>query len=97
VQNIVPITDLQQKTKKYVNRVRATGVPVVITQRGRAVAILVSAEDFESYLIPVDEKMYPGWRAKLSRGLKQLDAGEGVELQGFLKDRKKRKTRGKGA
>jgi prevent-host-death family protein len=94
VQNIVPITDLQQKTKKYVNRVRATGVPVVITQRGRAAAILVSAKDFESYLMPIDEKMYPDWRAKLSRG---LDAGEGVELEGFLKDRKKRKTRDKSA
>ena len=93
VQNIIPITDLQQKTKKYVNRVRATGKPLVITQRGRAAAILLSAEDFEGYLIPIDEKSYPDWRAKLSRGLKQLDTGEGVELESFLKKQKKRKSR----
>jgi prevent-host-death family protein len=93
VQNIIPITDLQQKTKKYINRVRATGRPLVITQRGRAAAILLSAEDFESFLIPIDEKSYPDWRAKLSRGLKQLDAGEGVELESLLKKQKKRKSR----
>jgi prevent-host-death family protein len=93
MQNIVPITDLQQKTKKYVNRVRETGVPLVITQRGRAAVILVPAEDFENFLIPIDEKSYPDWRARLSRGLKQLDAGDSVELESFLKKQKKRKNR----
>jgi prevent-host-death family protein len=93
MENIVPITDLQQETKKYVDRVRATGVPLVITQRGRAAAILVSAEEFESYLIPIDEKSYPDWRAKLARGLKQLNAGQGVELETFLKKEKKRRRR----
>src|SRR5450755_3204380 len=93
VQNIIPITDLQQKTKKYINRVRATGHPLVITQRGRAAAILLSAEDFESFLIPIDEKSYPDWRAKLARGLKQLNAGQGVELETFLKKEKKRRRR----
>ncbi len=55
----------------------------------------MSAEDFESFLIPIDEKSYPDWRAKLSRGLKRLDAGQGVELESFLKKQKKRKSRAK--
>jgi prevent-host-death family protein len=94
MRNIIPITDLQQKTKKFVERVRATGVPIVITQRGRAAAILASAEDFEGYLIALDEMSYSNWRAKLRRAKKQLDAGEGVELETLLKEEKKRKRRG---
>jgi prevent-host-death family protein len=94
MRNIIPITDLQQKTKKFVERVRATGVPIIITQRGRAAAILASAEDFEGYLIALDEMSYLDWRVKLSRATKQLDAGEGIELETLVKEEKKRKRRG---
>ncbi len=93
MQNIVPITDLQQRTKKYVERVRSTGIPVVITQRGRAAAILASAEDFEGYLVTIDEKSYPGWQARLRRMIKESKAEEGIELEAFLKKQKKRRRR----
>jgi prevent-host-death family protein len=93
MRNIIPITDLQQKTKKFVDRVRSTGVPLVITQRGRAAAVLASAEDFEGYLITLDEMSYPGWQAKLHRALKELDAGGGIELETFTKKTKKVKRR----
>jgi len=91
VKNIVPITDLQQKTKKYVDRVRSTGVPIIITQRGRAAAVLASAADFEGYLITRDEMAYPDWEARLEKGIRDLDEGKGIELEAFLKKIKKRK------
>lgn len=93
MENIIPITDLQQKTKKCIERVRETGVPLVITQRGRAAAVLVSAADFEGYLIALDEKNYPDWREKLRRGIEDLDNGRWVELGAFLKKEKKPKRR----
>jgi prevent-host-death family protein len=93
MQNIIPITDLQQKTKQCVERVRETGVPLVITQRGRAAAVLVSAADFEGYLIALDERTYPDWREKLRRGIKDLDEGRWIELGTLLKKEKKRKRR----
>lgn len=93
MRNIIPITDLQQKTKKYVDRVRATGVPLVITQRGRAAAVLSSAKDFEGYLIALDEQSYPDARERLRRGIQQLDEGKSIELEAFLKKEKKRKRR----
>jgi prevent-host-death family protein len=93
MKNIVPITDLQQKTKKYVDRVRVTGIPIVITQRGRAAAVLASAADFEGYLITVDETAQPDWRARLEKGVRELDEGKGIELDAFLKKSKKRKRR----
>jgi antitoxin YefM len=94
MQNIVPITDLQQKIKKFVDRVRKTGVPIVITQRGRAAAVLASAEDFEGLLITLDEMSYPDWQTKLRRALRESKSGLGIELDAFLKKEKKRNRRG---
>jgi prevent-host-death family protein len=44
---IIPISDLRQDAAGIIRRVVATDEPVVITQRGRASAVLVSAEAYE--------------------------------------------------
>lgn len=44
---IVPISDLRQDAAGIIKRVVATDEPVVITQRGRASAVLVSADSYE--------------------------------------------------
>ena len=93
MRNIIPITDLQQKTKKFVERVRSTRMPIVITQRGRPAAVLASAEDFEGYLITLDEMTYPDWQVRLRRAIRQLDAGETIDLETVLKREKKRRKR----
>jgi prevent-host-death family protein len=92
--NVVPITDLQQKTKKYVKMVQDTGQPIVITQRGRAAAVLSSAEDFEGHLMTLDEMSYPDWQRRLARAERELREGKGIELNEYLKRRKKSRRRG---
>ncbi len=44
---IIPISDLRQDAAGIIKRVAASDEPVVITQRGRASAVLVSAEAYE--------------------------------------------------
>ncbi len=44
---IIPISDLRQDAAGVIRRVVATDEPVVITQRGRASAVLVSADAYE--------------------------------------------------
>lgn len=88
---IIPITDLQQKTKKYVQQVKATGKPIVITQRGRAAAVLASAEVFEGYLATLEEMSYPDWQQRLDRAKKELDEGMGIPFETYLKKRAKRR------
>jgi prevent-host-death family protein len=44
---IVPISELRQDAAGIIKRVIASNEPVIITQRGRAAAVLVSAEAFE--------------------------------------------------
>ena len=42
VPEIVPITDMLQDSSAVLKRLRSSREPVIITQRGRAVAVLVS-------------------------------------------------------
>jgi prevent-host-death family protein len=44
---IIPISDLRQDTAGIIRRVTSSDEPVVITQRGRASAVLVSADSYE--------------------------------------------------
>jgi prevent-host-death family protein len=44
---IIPISDLRQDAAGVIKRAVASDEPVVITQRGRATAVLVSAEAYE--------------------------------------------------
>jgi len=46
MKNIVPVSDLQKQAASILNEVRTSNEPVIITQRGRAAAVLVSAERY---------------------------------------------------
>ncbi|MBI2123399.1 MAG: type II toxin-antitoxin system Phd/YefM family antitoxin, partial [Armatimonadetes bacterium] len=44
---VIPVTDLRQDAAAALKRVRATKQPLVITQRGRATAVMISLEVYE--------------------------------------------------
>ena len=43
----------------------------------------------EGELITRDEMSYPDWRARLERATRELDEGKGIELEEYLRKRKK--------
>ena len=45
--NIIPVSDLRQDAAKVLKRVRDSKEPLVITQTGRAAAVMLSVEAFE--------------------------------------------------
>lgn len=47
VPDIMPVTDLRQDAAAALKRVRASRRPLVITQRGRAAAVMLSIEAYE--------------------------------------------------
>src|SRR3972149_10102432 len=47
VPNIIPITDLRQDAASVLRRVRASREPIIITQRGRAAAVIMSTDEYE--------------------------------------------------
>jgi prevent-host-death family protein len=75
---IIPITDLRQDAATVLRRVRESGEPIVITQRGRAAAIMMSAEAYER--AEHDRELL----RLLARGEKEIAAGKGHGLDAVL-------------
>jgi prevent-host-death family protein len=90
MEKIIPISDLQTKAKKYVEQVKETDEAVVITQRGRAAAVLVSFESYEGLLATRDEMSHPDWERRLTRARRESKQGKGISLDAYLKRRARR-------
>src|SRR3990172_752592 len=80
VPKIVPISDLRQDAAAVLKRVRRTRAPVVITQRGRASAVLLSVDAYEQA-----EEERRILRA-LARGDREIRAGKGSILDTVLRE-----------
>lgn len=75
---IVPITDLRQDAAAVLERLRDSGEPVVITQRGRAAAVLLSPEVYER--AEQERQML----RRLARGELEIREDRGVDLDDVL-------------
>ena len=76
--NIVPISDLRQDAAKVLKRVRASREPLIITQRGRAAAVMLSVESFERS--ERDKELL----RLLAMGEREIAAGKGYDLDAVL-------------
>jgi len=47
MKNIVPITDLQRQAGQIIGSLSESDEPVIVTQRGRAAAVIISADRYE--------------------------------------------------
>lgn len=75
---MIPVSELRQETAAVLEGIRSNGGPIVITQRGRAAAVLVSVDQYEH-----DERQLDLLRA-LSLGEHELQAGLGYDLDDVL-------------
>lgn len=78
VPDIIPVTDLRQDAAAALKRARQSRQPVVITQRGRAAAVLVSIEAFEH---AEHERQI---LHLLAKGEREIAAGRGFDLDSVL-------------
>lgn len=78
VPKIVPISDLRQDAAGVLDRLRRSQEPVVITQRGRAAAVLLSVDAYEQ-----SEEERQILRV-LARGDREIQAGKGPSLDTVL-------------
>ena len=76
--NIIPVSDLRQNAAKVLKRVKDSREPVVVTQRGRAAAVMLSVEAFEQ-----SERDRELLRL-LAKGEREIEAGEGHDLDSVL-------------
>ena len=78
VPEIIPVTDLRQDAAAILKRVQSSHQPLVITQRGRAAAIMLSVEAYE-HLAHTQQLL-----RLLARGEQEIAAGTGYDLDEVL-------------
>ena len=71
---IIPISDLRQDAAAVLKSIKNSDQPTVITQRGRAAAIMLSVESYEQSLQDKELLML------LAKGEKEIQTGEGYDL-----------------
>ena len=78
--DIIPVTDLRQDAAAALKRIRASKRPVVITQRGRAAAVMLSVEAYER---AEHERQI---LRLLARGEHEITAAKGYDLEDVLSE-----------
>ena len=78
IPRIIPVTDLRQDAATVMRQVRSSKEPIVITQRGRPAAVMMSAEAYERS--EHDRELL----LLLARGEKEIAAGKGHSLDAVL-------------
>jgi len=71
---IIPVSDLRQGAADVLEQVRKTRQPVVITQRGRAAAVMISMESYEK-----SEREHEILR-RIAQGDREVAKGKGSDL-----------------
>lgn len=74
---ILPIAEVKAKLNQLVADVAATDEAVTITRNGRAAAVLVSHEEFESWEETADIVADPEFLAEIRKGIADLKKGRG--------------------
>ena len=77
---IVPVSDLRQDASKVLDIVRSKNGPLVITQRGRAAAVLMSLEDYEA----VERRVQ--LLDLLTQSEKEISQDQGASLESVMGD-----------
>jgi prevent-host-death family protein len=76
---IVSVSDLREDAASILGRMKKSREPVIITQRGRAAAVIVSIEEYER------SNHERELLRLLAQGEKEVAAGKGYELEDVLK------------
>ena len=78
VPEIIPVSDLRQNAAGILKRVRESNDPLIVTQRGRAAAVMLSVKSYEQ----VDRERQI--LRQLLRGEREIAAGDGYDLESVL-------------
>jgi prevent-host-death family protein len=80
IPGIIPVTDLRQDAAAVLKKLKDSADPLVVTQRGRAIAVIQSVDAYEK-----SEHERELLRA-LAVGEKEIAEGEGHSLSSVMKE-----------
>jgi prevent-host-death family protein len=78
IPEIIPVSDLRQDAAAVLKRVRTSHEPLIVTQRGRAAAVMLSVESYEQ--VDYERQLL----RQLLRGEREIAAGDGYDLESIL-------------
>ena len=76
--NIIPVSDLRQNAAKLLKQLRNSKEPLIITQRGRATAVIISVDAYEKS--EHEKEML----RLLAKGDREIETGQGYDLDTVL-------------
>ena len=76
--NIIPVSDLRKDAAKLLKQLKNTQEPLIITQRGRPAAVMISVDVYEKF---EHEKEL---LRLLAKGDREIEIGEGYDLDTVL-------------
>ena len=76
--NIIPVSDLRQNAAKLLKQLRNSKEPFIITQRGRATAVIISVDAYEKS--EHEKEML----RLLAKGDREIEMGQGYDLDTVL-------------
>ncbi len=78
IPEIIPVSDLRQDAAAVLKRVRNSHEPLIVTQRGRAAAVMLSIESYEQ--VDYERQLL----RQLLCGEREIAAGNGYDLESVL-------------
>jgi prevent-host-death family protein len=78
--NIIPVSDLRQDAAKLLKQLNKNKEPLIITQRGRAAAVMIGVEAYE------ESEQEKELLRLLVKGDREIELGEGYDLNTVLSD-----------
>lgn len=76
--NIIPVSDLRQDAAKLLKQLRHNKEPLIITQRGRATAVMIGVDAYEKSEHEKEILLL------LAKGDREIEKGEGYDLDTVL-------------
>lgn len=76
--NIIPVSDLRQDAAKLLKQLKKSDDPLIITQRGRATAVIIGVDAYEK--LEHEKEIL----RLLAKGDREIEAGQGYDLDSVL-------------
>jgi prevent-host-death family protein len=76
--NIIPVSDLRQDAAKLLKQLKNSNEPLIITQRGRAAAVMIGVDAYEKF------EREKELLHLLAKGDREIEKGEGYDLETVL-------------
>ena len=84
---ILPLAEAKSKLSQLVSDVETNDDEITITRNGKAVAVLVSHEDFERWKETAEIMGDPEFLARIRKGMKELEKGRARRFDAAALDR----------